>query len=205
MPVEFRRGDIMVVASHNQHKLEEFADLLRPFGLAVISAGTLGIAEPEETGTTFEANAELKARAVAMASGLPSLADDSGLVVDALGGEPGIYSARWAGPTRDFRKAMQAVEDKLQALGAGMAERRRARFVAALSLALPDGTTEMFRGEVEGTLTWPSRGKNGFGYDPMFVPDGFMRTFGEMSASEKQGLSHRARAFAAFARARLAP
>jgi XTP/dITP diphosphohydrolase len=199
----FKRGDRLVVASHNRHKLQELTELLRPFGMSVISAGQLGIAEPEESGATFEANAALKARTAALATGLPSLADDSGLVVEALDGEPGVFSARWAGPDKDFASAMESVERKLQARGAGAREARRARFVAALALALPDGTGEVFHGEIAGTLVWPPRGVNGFGYDPMFVPEGFDRTFGEMPAEDKRTISHRARAFAAFARARL--
>jgi XTP/dITP diphosphohydrolase len=166
--------------------------------------------EPEETGTTFEENARIKSLAAATGARLPALADDSGLAIDVLGGEPGIYSARWAGPDKDFVRAMRLVEEKLQAAAATMPEARLARFVAVLSLAFPDGTSEEFRGEVEGTLVWPPRGDRGFGYDPIFLPIGHALTFGEMSAEEKhgwdgrgEGLSHRARAFARFARARL--
>ena len=205
-----RPGPI-VVASHNPGKAREIVELLGPFGFEVKSATELGLPEPEETGTTFAANAELKARAAAAASGLPSLADDSGLAVDALGGDPGIFSARWAGPAKDFAGAMQRVEDKLQALGATAPEQRRAHFVCALSLGHPDGTVETFEGRVHGTLVWPPRGTRGFGYDPMFLPDGHTQTFGEMSAEQKHGwtprggepLSHRARAFRLFAKARL--
>ena len=204
-------GGRLVVATHNKGKLAEIGDLIAPFGLEAVSAGSLGLPEPEETGLTFEANAELKARAAAEASGLPALADDSGLAVTALGGDPGIYSARWAGADKDFGRAMRNVEEKLQAAGAVTPEARRAYFVAALCLAWPDGHVETFRGEVHGTLVWPPRGDRGFGYDPMFLPEGETRTFGEMPSEEKHGwgrgdgLSHRARAFALFARACLDP
>ena len=198
------RGDTLVFATHNQGKIREIDEMVAPFGLTVASAAALGLPEPEETGATFEENAILKAVAAATASGHPALADDSGLAVDALGGEPGIYSARWAGPNKDFAAAMETVEGKLKAVGALTAEQRSARFVAVLCLAFPDGATETFRGEVAGHLVWPPRGPNGFGYDPMFVPKGHTRTFGEMENHEKRTLSHRARAFAAFAHARLA-
>ncbi|MEJ0097993.1 MAG: RdgB/HAM1 family non-canonical purine NTP pyrophosphatase [Bauldia sp.] len=198
-----KRGDKLVFATHNAAKIREIDELIAPFQMTVASAAALGLPEPEETGATFEENALLKAVAAANGSGHPSLADDSGIVVDALGGEPGIYSARWAGPNRDFADAMQRIEDRLVAAGATTPEKRTARFVAVLALALPDGRTETFRGEVEGHLVWPPRGPSGFGYDPMFVPDGqapgHARTFGEMEAHEKRSLSHRARAFAAFA------
>jgi XTP/dITP diphosphohydrolase len=198
----------IVVASHNAGKVREIVDLLSPFGFTIRSAAELGLPEPEETGTTFEANAVLKARAAADASGLTALADDSGLAVEALGGEPGIYSARLAGPERDFMQAMRKIEERLQALGAVSPERRRAHFVSVLALAEPGGTVKSFEGRVDGTLVWPPRGERGFGYDPMFLPDGHARTFGEMSAEEKHGwrpgaseaLSHRARAFRLFAR-----
>jgi XTP/dITP diphosphohydrolase len=211
-----KRGDKLVFATHNAGKLRELDEMVAPFQITVASASALGLPEPEETGTTFEANALLKATAAASACGLPSLADDSGLVVDALGGDPGIYSARWAGPTKDFAHAMRLIEEKLVALGATTPERRTARFVAVLAIAFPDGRTQTFRGEVEGHLVWPPRGPNGFGYDPMFVPqeqqearsgsaatgsERTLRTFGEMDAHEKHGMSHRARAFAAFAHA----
>jgi len=183
-------GDRLVIASHNQGKVEEISALLAPFAIHAVSAGALGIAEPEETGDSFEANAALKAKAAAGASGLPAIADDSGLVVLALGGAPGIYSARWAGPDKDFRIAMQRVHREL-------ADRdRSARFVAALALVWPDGDTEIFRGEVAGKLVWPPRGDRGFGYDPIFVPDGGAATFGEIEPAEKHKISHRARAFA---------
>jgi XTP/dITP diphosphohydrolase len=200
------RGDRLVVASHNPGKVKELAELIRPFGIMVVSANELSLIEPEETGATFEANAEMKARSAAEAAGLPALADDSGLCVDALGGEPGVLSARWAGPDRDFTRAMRNIEELLAASGATTPQQRRARFVAVLCLAWPDGASETWRGEVEGTMVWPPRGTQGFGYDPIFVPDGHDRSFGEMSAEEKHGwrppaepLSHRARAFAAFA------
>lgn len=200
-------GDRLVIASHNSGKVREIAALIRPFGIEAVPAVELSLAEPEETGTTFEENAEIKAKAAAAASGLPALADDSGLAVDALGGEPGIYSARWAGPDKDFARAMRLLEEKLQQSGAREPEARRGRFVAVLCLAMPDGTTRDWRGEVEGTIVWPPRGTKGFGYDPVFLPDGHDRTFGEMDAEEKHGwdrvnapLSHRARAFAQFAR-----
>jgi XTP/dITP diphosphohydrolase len=210
MPIRLSPGPI-VVASHNNGKVREIVDLLGPFGIAVKSAGELGLAEPEETGTTFEANAILKAKAAAEASGLVALADDSGLAVDALGGSPGIYSARWAGPTKDFALAMRKVEDELQEKGATVPDKRRAEFVAALALATPEGEVETFTGRVEGTLVWPPRGDKGFGYDPVFLPNGHSRTFGEMSAEEKHGwrpgrtdaLSHRARAFQLLARRHL--
>lgn len=183
-------GDRLVIASHNPGKIEEIAALVAPFGVAVVAAASLGIPEPEETGDTFEANAALKASAAVAESGLPALADDSGLVVPVLGGAPGIYSARWAGPARDFRIAMERVQREL---GDGD---RSARFVAVLALAWPDGHSELFRGEVPGTLTWPPRGDRGFGYDPMFIPLGATLTFGEMDPAEKHKISHRARAFA---------
>ena len=195
----------LVVASHNRGKAWEIADLLGPYGFDVKSAADLGLPEPEETGLTFEDNAILKARAAADRSGLPALADDSGLAIDALGGEPGIYSARWAGEPRDFSKAMEKVEERLRAARATRDEDRRARFVSALALAMPGGDVETFVGTVEGTIVWPPRGNQGFGYDPIFLPDGENRTFGEMSVAEKhgwetgEGLSHRARAFKLFA------
>ena len=198
-----RRGDKLVFATHNQGKLREIDELIAPFGLTVASAAALGLPEPEETGLTFAENAILKAVAAATASAHPALADDSGLAVDALGGAPGIYSARWAGPGKDFALAMRTVEDRLQSLGATTPAKRTARFVAVLCLAFPDGHTETFMGQVAGHLVWPPRGANGFGYDPMFVPEGHDRTFGEMAAHEKHDLSHRARAFAAFAHAML--
>jgi XTP/dITP diphosphohydrolase len=189
----------LVIATHNRGKLAEMAALLAPYGIDAVSAGALGLPEPEETGSSFEANAELKARAAAAASGLPAFADDSGLVVPALGGAPGIYSARWAGPERDFARAMAEVEKRL----AGSAD-RRACFVAVLALAWPDGQVELFRGEVHGTLVFPPRGGRGFGYDPIFVPDGGSETFGEMDPAAKHAISHRAVAFRKLASACLA-
>ena len=183
-------GDRLVIASHNQGKVDEITALLAPFAINTVSAVALGIAEPEETGDSFEANAALKAKAAADASGLPAIADDSGLVVPALDGAPGIYSARWAGPAKDFRVAMERVQREL-------GERdRSARFVAVLALAWPDGGLELFRGEAAGRLVWPPRGERGFGYDPIFVPEGSAETFGEMEPAEKHKISHRARAFA---------
>jgi XTP/dITP diphosphohydrolase len=186
-------GGRLVIASHNPGKVEEIAALLAPFGVEAVSAAALGLAEPEETGDSFEANAALKAHAAAAASGLPALADDSGLVVPGLGGAPGIYSARWAGPGKDFGMAMAQVERELGGRD------RSAKFVAVLALAWPDGHAELFRGEVAGRLVWPPRGERGFGYDPMFVPDGGSLTFGEMEPGWKHEISHRARAFATLA------
>lgn len=198
----------LAIATHNPGKLKELRDLLMPFAIEAVSAAELGLAEPAENGTTFRENACIKARAAAMASGLPAFADDSGLAVDALDGEPGIHSARWAGPERDFRRAMQAVEDKLRERGAHAAHQRKAQFVCALCLAWPDGRVEEFDAAVHGTLVWPPRGHRGFGYDPMFLPDGHALTFGEMTNEEKhglppagKGLSHRARAFLKLAEA----
>jgi len=189
MPRPFT-DDRLVIASHNRGKVEEISALLMPFRIAALAAASLGIPEPEETGDSFEANAALKAVAAAEASGLPALADDSGLVVPALGGAPGIYSARWAGPTKDFRIAMARVHRELDE------QDRSALFVAVLALAWPDGNLEQFRGEVTGALVWPPRGERGFGYDPMFVPDGGEATFGEIQPAQKHRISHRARAFA---------
>lgn len=185
-------GGKLVVASHNPGKVREIAALLAPFAIEVVSAGDLGLAEPDETGATFIANAELKALAAAKASGLVALADDSGLAVDALGGAPGIYSARWAGPAKDFSLAMEKVHSELQAKKAGDA---KAHFACALSLAWPDGHVESFEGQVRGKLVWPPRGTAGFGYDPIFEPSGYDITFGEMDPAEKHRISHRAAAF----------
>ena len=184
----------LIVASHNAGKVREIAALLRPLGIEAVGAAALGLAEPEETGDTFVANAALKARAAAEASGEPALADDSGLVVPALDGAPGIFSARWAGPGKDFRVAMARIETELAACGS-QTTGAAAYFVCALSLAWPDGHCETVEGRVDGTLTFPPRGPHGFGYDPIFVPDGHARTFGEMPPEEKQPLTHRARAF----------
>src|SRR5229473_4332156 len=183
-------GERLVIASHNPGKVDEIAALLGPFGVETIGAAALGLPEPEETGASFEENAALKARAATQASGLPALADDSGLVVPALAGAPGIYSARWAGPSRDFRVAMERVQRELGD------KDRRAQFVAVLALAWPDGEVALFRGAAHGHLTWPPRGERGFGYDPIFVPDGYRMTFGEMEPAYKHQISHRARAFA---------
>ena len=182
-------GERLVVASHNPGKVVEIEALLRPFGVATPGAASLGLPEPEETGATFEENAALKACAAAERSGLPALSDDSGLVVPALGGAPGIYSARWAGPGRDFSRAMERVHREL-----GDRD-RNAHFVAVLALAWPDGEIATFRGEVHGRLVWPPSGERGFGYDPIFVPDGYDMTFGEIDPDEKHRISHRARAF----------
>ncbi len=193
-------GTRIVVATHNLGKLREIRDLVVPHGLDAVSAGDLGLPEPEETGTTFAANAILKAEAAAHASGLPALSDDSGLSVDCLGGEPGIYSARWAGPTKDFRIAMQKVHDAVEAKGGWReAPGPTASFVCALCLAFPNGHNEVFEGTLRGTLVWPPRGTQGFGYDPMFLPEGATLTCGEMEPAAKHAISHRARAFALFA------
>jgi XTP/dITP diphosphohydrolase len=185
----------LVLASHNPGKLAELAALLAPYRVSVASSGELGLPEPAETGATFAANARLKAHAAAQASGLPALADDSGLEVRGLGGAPGVHSARWAGPERDFGGAMARVRDELRArFGAFERAERRAAFVAVLCLAWPDGHEELAEGRIEGELVDPPRGSGGFGYDPMFVPEGQGRTFGEMTAAEKQERSHRARA-----------
>jgi XTP/dITP diphosphohydrolase len=196
----------VVIATHNPGKLAEMRDLLAPFGITAQSAGELGLAEPEETGKTFAANARIKAVAAAKATGQVAFADDSGLAIDALGGEPGIHSARWAGPDKDFRFAMNRIQTLLIERGAKTPDQRRAHFIAALCLAWPDGHLEEFEGRVDGIIVWPPRGDAGFGYDPLFKPDGFDCTFGQMSAQEKhglppngKGLSHRARAFVMLA------
>jgi XTP/dITP diphosphohydrolase len=201
-------SDRLVIATHNRGKLAEMRELLAPYGISAASAGELGLAEPDENGMTFIENACIKAVAAAQAARLPALADDSGLVVEALDGAPGIHSARWAGPDRDFHRAMETIEQELRARSGTSPERRRAHFVSALCLAWPDGHTEPFEARVGGALVWPPRGTRGFGYDPMFLPDGQHRTFGEMSSEEKhglpprgKGLSHRARAFIKLAEA----
>ncbi|MGE3247461.1 MAG: RdgB/HAM1 family non-canonical purine NTP pyrophosphatase [Beijerinckiaceae bacterium] len=199
----------IVIATHNAGKLREMRELLAPYGIEAVSAGELGLGEPEETGTTFIANALIKAQAAAAASGLPAFADDSGLCVDALGGDPGIYSARWAKEAGDFAKAMELVDAKMREEAATQPAQRRAHFVSALAVCWPDGHQETFEGRVFGEIVWPPRGAKGFGYDPFFLPDGHSRTFGEMSSEEKHGipedgseaLSHRARAFQMLARA----
>jgi XTP/dITP diphosphohydrolase len=202
----------LVIATHNPGKLAEMRDLLAPHGVEAVSAGELGLCEPEETGDSFRANAQIKAVAAAKAARLPAFADDSGIVVDALDGAPGIFSARWAGPNKDFTVAMTRIERLLQERGATTPEQRRAHFVSALCVAWPDGHLEEVEARANGTLVWPPRGTAGFGYDPMFMPDGFQRTFGEMTSIEKHGLppfglglSHRARAFVKLAEICLAP
>ena len=185
----------ILIASHNPGKVREIGDLLRPYAVAVVSAGELGLPEPEETGASFIANGILKAEAAALASGLPAIADDSGLAVDALDGAPGILSARWAGPDKDFAMAMRNVEERLQGIGATTPRQRTARFICALAVAWPDHERAVFEGRVAGTLVWPPRGDRGFGYDPMFLPDGHDLTFGEMEPDAKHSISHRARAF----------
>jgi XTP/dITP diphosphohydrolase len=180
----------LVIASHNPGKVVEITALLAPFQVQLLDAAELGLAEPEETGKTFEENAALKAHAAAKTTGLAALADDSGLVVPELGGAPGIFSARWAGPTKDFSIAMARVHRELDD------KNRSASFVSVLSLVWPDGEEALFRGEIAGRLIWPPRGDNGFGYDPMFVPDGYSHTFGELPSETKYAIDHRARAFA---------
>jgi len=207
-------GDRLLIATHNAGKLREFRELLAPFDLDLVSAGELGLDEPEETGTTFIENARLKAHAAAAASGLVALADDSGLCVDALGGDPGVYTANWAGSAfngkRDYMVGMRRVEDSLQAAGANTPSARRGSFNATICLAAPDGAEAIFTGRVDGTLVWPPRGTLGHGFDPVFMPDGYDLTFGEMPPEQKHswspgqtGLSHRARAFAKFVEAML--
>jgi XTP/dITP diphosphohydrolase len=195
----------IIIATHNSGKLVEMRDLLSPYGLEAVSAGELNLPEPDETGLTFKANAAIKALAAAQATGLPAFADDSGLCVEALNGDPGIYSARWAGPDKDFHRAMRQIEELLQAKGATEPQHRKAWFVSALTVAWPNGHLAEVEGRIDGTLVWPPRGSLGFGYDPMFLPEGETRTFGELSREEKhglpplgRGLSHRARAFLAL-------
>jgi XTP/dITP diphosphohydrolase len=196
----------LVIATHNPGKLAEMRELLAPHGVEAVSAAELGLGEPDEAGDTFEANARIKAVAAAKASRLPAFADDSGIVVDALDGAPGILSARWAGPNKDFNAAMAQIERLLRERGATAPGKRGAHFVSALCVAWPDDHLEAVEARVNGTLVWPPRGTAGFGYDPMFMPDGFDRTFGEMTSIEKHGLpplglglSHRARAFVKLA------
>lgn len=195
---KLEKGTKLVVASHNPGKLREIADLVEPYGLEVVSAAELALSEPEETETTFAGNARLKAVTAAKAAGLPALSDDSGLEVEALGGQPGVYSARWAGPEKDFNLAMKRVADELNVAGAWKEPGPRANFTCALCLAWPDGEAHIFEGKVFGRLVWPPRGDRGFGYDPMFLPDGETLTFGEMDPADKHAISHRARAFALF-------
>ena len=191
-------GTRLVVATHNPGKVVEINDLVRPFGLDAVSAGELGLPEPEETETTFAGNARLKAVAAATASGLPSLSDDSGLEVACLGGDPGIYSARWAGPSKDFAVAMKKVADEVTKHGGWTGAGPKANFVCALCIAIPGRTPQIFEGKIHGHLVWPSRGSLGFGYDPMFLADGYDQTFGEMESDAKHAISHRAIAFAKF-------
>jgi XTP/dITP diphosphohydrolase len=188
----------LVVASHNKGKVREIGELLAPFRKDAVSAGDLNLPEPDETEPTFIGNALIKSRSAARLSGLPALADDSGLCVDALGGDPGIYSARWAGATKDFNVAMAEVHRKMQASGSSLTT---ARFVCALAVSWPDGGDQTFEGTVEGNIVWPIRGAHGFGYDPMFVPTGYDVTFGEMDPAKKHAMSHRAKAFALFVEA----
>ncbi|ABD05135.1 Ham1-like protein [Rhodopseudomonas palustris HaA2] len=196
----------LVIATHNPGKLAEMRELLAPYGIAAVSAGELGLGEPDETGDSFRANARIKAEAAAQAAQLPAFADDSGLAVDALDGAPGILSARWAGEGKDFNAAMARIERLLQERGATTPDRRGAHFVSALCVAWPDGHVEEVEARADGTLVWPPRGSAGFGYDPIFLPEGHDRTFGEMTSLEKHGLpplglglSHRARAFVELA------
>ena len=207
-----RITDKLVIATHNPGKLAEMKELLAPHGIEAVSAGELGLGEPDETGNDFRSNAAIKAIAAAKATKLPSFADDSGIVVDALDGAPGIYSARWAGPSKDFGAAMAQIERLLQERGAATLDRRTAHFVSALCVAWPDDHLEEVEARVDGTLVWPPRGTAGFGYDPMFLPNGYDRTFGEMTSIEKHGLpplglglSHRARAFVKLAEICLEP
>ena len=192
MTIRLPRGTQLIVASHNAGKVREIKALLGPHGIEPVSAGDLGLPEPEETGATFAANAELKALAAARGGQHPALADDSGLCVDALDGAPGIYSARWAGPTKDFRIAMTRIRDELRHKGLTGST---AKFVCALTVALPSGEYRTFEGEVQGTLTFPPRGEHGFGYDPIFIADGMDQTFAEIDPAQKHAMSHRARAF----------
>jgi XTP/dITP diphosphohydrolase len=193
-------GTRIVVASHNPGKVWEIRKLIGPYGLDAISAADLNLPEPEETEPTFTGNARLKALAAARAANLPALADDSGLEVDCLGGAPGIYSARWAGPTKDFGAAMKKVAEEITSRHGWTHPGPRANFISVLSLAWPDGTSQEFTGKIHGVLVWPPRGANGFGYDPMFLADGEALTFGEMDPERKNAISHRARAFADFER-----
>jgi XTP/dITP diphosphohydrolase len=191
MPRKLAPGQKLILASHNRGKLREIEALLRPLGIEVVSAADLGLPEPDEDAPDFAGNARIKALAAATVSGLPALSDDSGFCVAALNGAPGVHSARWAGPAKDFAAAMATVHERI-----GDNPDHRAWFIAALCLAWPDGHTETFLGRIDGTLVWPPRGDKGFGYDPMFVPAGSGRTFGEIDAEEKHAVSHRARAFA---------
>jgi len=204
-PPKLHEGDRLLIATHNKGKLQEFRELFEPYGLEIVSAGELGLPEPEETGTTFVENARIKAHAAADASGLLALSDDSGLCVDALGGKPGVYTANWAGPQRDFDLGMRRVEDALQAANATSPAQRHAFFMATFCLAEPEGRDWIFEGRIDGMIVWPPRGERGHGFDPVFIPEGYDITFGQMPAEMKhswapgeEGLSHRARAFAKF-------
>ena len=199
----FKRGDRLVVASHNPGKVWEINQLIGPYGLDAVSAKDLGLTEPDETETTFRGNAQLKALFAAKGSGLPALADDSGIEIDALDGAPGVYTADWAGPNRDFGIAMQRVHDELRRRYAWDGKPTCANFISVLCLAWPDGENELYEGKVYGHVVWPPRGTNGFGYDPIFVADGETLTFGEMEPANKYAISHRTRAFDVFKRARL--
>jgi XTP/dITP diphosphohydrolase len=190
--VRLPRGSQLVVASHNEGKVREIKALLGPHGIHPISAASLGLPEPEETGLTFVANAQIKAQACAKASGHAALSDDSGLCIEALDGAPGIYSARWAGPTKDFRIAMNRIHDELRHKGLSTSA---AKFVCALCIAMPSGETQTFEGEVHGRLIFPPRGDHGFGYDPIFIADGMEQTFAEIEPAQKHAMSHRAKAF----------
>ena len=192
MAARLKRGDRLVIATHNQGKVRELGELFAPLGIECISAGSLGLPEPDETGTSFAENAKLKAEAAANASGILAIADDSGLEVAALGGAPGIHAARWGGPAKDFNLGMQRVQNELEASGSND---RRANFTCALAVAAPGATAKVFEGKVFGTVVWPPRGTHGFGYDPIFVPEGYSETFGEMDPAKKNALSHRMRAF----------
>lgn len=201
MKRQLKRGQRLVVASHNPGKVREIRELIEPYGIEAIGAGAIGLTEPGETETSFAGNARLKAVTAAEAAGLPALADDSGLEVDVLGGAPGVHSARWAGPTKDFAVAMQKVAREIEARNGWTPPGPRANFTCALCLAWPDGTSSLFEGKVFGRLVWPPRGDRGFGYDPMFVAEGEQLTFGEMEPKAKHAISHRARAFAMFVEA----
>ena len=189
----------VLIATHNSGKLVEMRDLLAPFGLQAVSAAELSLPEPEETGVSFAENAAIKARAASEATGLPAFADDSGICIEALGGEPGIYSARWAGPEKDFDRAMRHIEELLQANGAVAPDQRKAWFVSALTVAWPDGHLAEVEGRVDGTLVWPPRGPAGFGYDPLFLPEGHTASFAELGDAVKNAISHRARAWTQLA------
>ena len=194
------RGETLLIATHNKGKLEEFAQLLKPYGVTAVSAGELGLPEPAETENTFVGNARIKAQSAMQATGLIALSDDSGLCVEALDGEPGVYTADWAGPDRDWTRAMRLVEEKLQARHATTPDHRRAEFVCTLCVLWPDGEERIFEGKAHGHLTWPPRGQLGHGYDPMFVPLGETRTFAELDPAEKNKISHRAAALESLVR-----